>query len=151
MISFLALLFHIQENANTVLLASKHNTYTCLLQETCSLYWQNTLMHKCPQRCQSHGMGGKTNAPNNIRFLQMKFEWGPCSNSEINLAIQPSELINKHAHKCPISGADYLHDKPFPPQTTSLGNSHTHVIARKACYTTFIINRILSHMRGCAN
>ena len=96
-------------------------------------------------------MGAKTNAPNNIRVFQMKSEWGPCSNSEINLVIHPSELIKKHAHKCPISGADHLHDKMFKPQTTPLGSSHTHVITRKACYTMFILNRILFHMHGCAN
>ena len=141
---FLALLFHIQENANTTLLASKHNTSACLLQETCSFYWQNALMHKCPQRCQSQGMGAKTNAPNNIRVFQMKSEWGLCSNSEINLGVQPSELIKKHAHECPISGADHLHVELFRPQTTPLGSTHAHMIARKACSTMFIINRILS-------
>ena len=74
-----------------------------------------------------------------------------CSNSEINLVIHPSELIKKHAHKCPISGADHVHDKMFKPQTTPLGSSHTHVITRKACYTMFILNRILFHVHGCAN
>ena len=87
----------------------------------------------------------------NIRVFQMKSEWGPCSNSEINLVIHPSELIKKHAHKCPISGADHVHDKMFKPQTTPLGSSHTHVITRKACYTMFILNRILFHVHGCAN
>ena len=148
---FLALLFHIQENVSIALLASKHNTSTCLLQETCYFYWQNTLTHKCPKRCQPHGMLDKRIDLNNIICFRMKFKFGPYSNSEINLVIQPSELIKKHAQKCPISGADHLHVKMFQPQTTSLGSSHTHVIARKACYSTFIINYILSHLHGCAN
>ena len=148
---FLALLFNIQENANTALLALKHNTFICLLQETCYFYWQNTLTHKCPQRCKSHDIFGKTNAPKNISFFQMKIEWGPCSNTAIKSIIQSIEHIKKHAHECPISGADHVHDKMFQQQTTPLGSSNTHVIARKACYTMLILNRILLHMHGCAN
>ena len=37
--TFIALLFHIQENANTALIASKHNASTVFLQETCSFHW----------------------------------------------------------------------------------------------------------------
>ena len=98
---FIARLFNIQENANTALTASEHNTSTGLLQETSSFYWCNTLMHKCPKRCQPHGMFGKSTALNNILCFQRKFKCSPYSNLAIKLPIQPSELIKKHVHKCP--------------------------------------------------
>ena len=98
---FIALLFNIEENANTTLTASEYNTFTSLLQETCSFYWHNTFTHKCPQKCQSHGMFGKCNALNNILCFQRKFNCSPYSNSAIKFSIQCSELIKKHAHRCP--------------------------------------------------
>ena len=147
---FIASFVNIQENTNTALTAPKHNTSTGLLQETCSFYWHNTLMHKCPKRCQSHGIFAKSSALNDILCFQMKFKFGPYSNSAIKLPIQPSELIKKHAHKCPIPDASHLHEKMLQTQTTSQGSSHTHVTARKACQTMCIINHSLSHLHGCA-
>ena len=114
---FIALLFYNQENTNTALTASKHNAPTGFLQEICSFYWQNSLMHRCAKRCQSHGMFGKSNALNNILCFQTKFKCGPYSNSAIQLPIQPSEFIKKHAHKWPIPGAGHLHEKMLQPQT----------------------------------
>ena len=148
---FLALLFHIQENANTTLLASKHNTSACLLQETCSFYWQNALTHKCPQRCQSHGMSGKSNVLNDILWFQIKFKRGPYLNSSMKLGIQHSQVIEKHAHKNPIPGAGHLPEEKLQPQTISLGSSHTHVTARKACQTMCTINHSLCCMHAYAN
>ena len=148
---FIALLVHIQANANIALFASKHNTSISLLQGTFSFYWDNALMHNCPKRCQSHGMFGKSNALNNIFAFKENSSAVSYSNSAIKLPIQPSELIKKHAHKCPIPNAGHLHDKMLQTQTTSLGSSHTHMTARKACQTMCIINHILSHMHGCAN
>ena len=93
----------------------------------------------------------QSNALNDILCFQRKFKCSPHSNSAIQLPIQPSELIKKHAHKCPITGVGHLHEKMLQPQTTSLGSSHTHVTARKACQTMCIINHSLFHMHGCAN
>ena len=58
-------------------------------------------------------MFGKSNALNDILCFQRKFKGGPYSNSAIKLPIQPSELIKKHAHKCPIPNAGHLHGKCF--------------------------------------
>ena len=121
---FLALLFHIHKNTNAALTASKHNTSTCLLQETCSFYLHNTLMHKCPKRCQSHGIFGKSSALNDSLCFQRKFKGGPYSNAAIKLLIQPSELIKKHAHKCPIPDACHLHEKMLQTQSLLRGD-HT--------------------------
>ena len=148
---FIALLLHIQENTNTTLTASKHNTFIDLLQEIGYFYWHNTLMHKYPKTCQSHGMFGKNSALNDILCFQRKFKCGPYSNSTRKLPIQPSELIKKHAHKCPIPDAGHLHERMLQTQTTSQGSSHTRVTARKACQTMCIINHSLSHLHGCAN
>ena len=118
-ICLLPFYFNIQENANTTLTASKHNTSTGLLQETCSFYWHNTLMHKCPKKCQSHAIFGRSSALNDILCFQRKFKCGPYSNSTIKLPIRSSELIKKHAHKCPIPGAAHVHEKMLQPQIIS--------------------------------
>ena len=112
------------QKPNTTLTASKHNTSTGLLQETCSFYWHNTLMHNYSKRCQSHGIFGKSSAPNDILCFQTKFNCCSYSNSVIKLPIQPSELIKRNAHKCPIPGASHLHEKMLRPQITSLGRAH---------------------------
>ena len=149
--TFIALLFHIQGNANTALTASKHNTSTEFLQETGSFYWHNTLMHKCPKTCQSYGMFGKSDALNAVLCFQRKFNCSPYPNSAIKLPIQTSELIKKHTHKCTIPDASHPHEKMLQTQSTSLGNSHTYATTRKSCQTMCIINHIPSHMHGCAN
>ena len=120
---FIALLFQIQENANTTLTASKHNTSTEFLQETGSFYWHNTLMHKCPKTCQSYGMFGKSDALNAVLCFQRKFKCSPYPNSAIKLPIQPSELIKKHTHKCAIPDAGHLHEKMLQTQSISLGSA----------------------------
>ena len=71
---FLGLLLNIQENTNTALTASKQNTSIGLLQETCSFHWHNTLMHKCPKRCQSYGVFGKSSSPDDILCFRTKFK-----------------------------------------------------------------------------
>ena len=149
---FIALLFHIQENANAALTASKYNTSTWLLQERRFFYWHSILMHKCPKRCQSHGMFGKSNALNETFFA-----FKENSSAVRNQTEQQSFLFNpqnssKNMHtKYPIPSAGHLHEKMLQPQTTSWGSSHTHVTARNSCQTMCIINHILSHMHGCAN
>ena len=147
--TFIALLFHIQENANTALIASKHNASIGFLQETCSFHWHKALMHKCRKKCQLNGIFSKNSALNNILCFQTKFKCGPYSNSAIQLPIQPSELIKKHAHKCPIPGASHVHEKMLQMQSTSQWRSHTHVSTRKACQTMCIINNSLSHASMC--
>ena len=113
---FIALLFHIQENGNTVLTASKHNTFTCLLQERCSFYWHNTLMHKMSQKMSiTWHVSTKQRSEWDILCFQRKFNYGPYSNSATKLPIQPSELITKHAHKCPICNAHHLPEKTLQP------------------------------------
>ena len=84
-----------------------------LLRKTCSFYWHNTLMHKCPKKCQSHGMFEKCNALNNILCFQGEFKASPYSNSEIQLPIQPlwtqQETCTQVAHPwcrpCPWENA----------------------------------------------
>ena len=49
-----------------------------------------------------HGVFGKSNDLNDILCFQRKFKCIPYSNSATKLPIEPSELIKKHAHKCPI-------------------------------------------------
>ena len=92
---FLALLFQIQENTNTAVTMSKHNTSTCLPQEICSFYWQNKLSPKCPKRRQWPDMFAKNNVVCEIICFPAKFKCSPYSNSAIKIAIQPSELIKK--------------------------------------------------------
>ena len=96
-------------------------------------------------------MFGKSDALNDVLCFRREFKGGPYSNSAIKLPIQPSELIKKHAHKCPIPDAGHLHEEMLQLQITSQGSSHTHVTARKACQTMCIINHSLSHMHECAN
>ena len=117
--AFIALHFHIQENANTALTASKHNTSTGLFQETCSFYRHNTLMHKCPKTCQSRTMLGRSSALDDILCFQRKFKCGTYSNSTIKLCLRSSKLIKKHAHKCSIPGAAHVHEKMLQPQIIS--------------------------------
>ena len=112
-------ILHSRKCKHSIDSVKKHNPSTFLLEGTCSFYWQNKLMYKCPRGFQSLGMFGKSNALNDILCFQRKFKCGSHSNSTIKLPIQPSELIKKHAHKSPIPDARHLHEKMLQTQTIS--------------------------------
>ena len=108
-------------------------------------------MHKCPKRCQSHGMFGKSNALNDILCFQRKLKC--CHYSKLSNKASYSTLWT-HQKTCTQVHhlwSGHIHEKTLQPQITSFGSSHTQVTARKAFQTMSIINHILSHMHGCAN
>ena len=124
--SFLALFFQIQEIANTPVTISKHNAsillapanMLSLLEEHIDAQMSQKMpmaLHVWQKQCsEQHSLLSKEIQGRSIFKLSNK-----------KLAIQPSELINKNAHKCPIPGANHLHDRMLQPQATSLANSHT--------------------------
>ena len=87
-------------------------------------------MHECSKRCQSHNMFGKNSVVNDILCFQTKFKCSPASKSAIKLPIQPSQLIKRNAHNCPIPGASAVHTQTqqqsflFNPQNSSRKNAH---------------------------
>ena len=126
-----------------------------------------TYLHACSRK---HALSiGKTDSPTDVpdvpiachvwqkqcseqnSWVGMEFKCGPNSNSPIKLGIKPSEIIKNHSYMLAIPETRHLHEKVHYPQTTSLGNWHTHMATRKACQTMCTINHILAPMHGCPN
>ena len=146
---FIALLFYSQENTNTALTASKHNASTGLLQETCSFYWQNSLMHRCPKRCQSHARFGKTNALDNILCFQTKFKAAHIQTQQYSFLFNPQNSSKNMHTSAPSLAQGISMRKGFNHKSLFRG---VHTLTRpqgKAFQTICIINNSLSHASMC--
>ena len=119
-----------RQNTNTYSTTTKRNTSTCLLQQTCSFYCQNTFTLTSPKTCQLHVMFGKENVANKIVCFRMIFKmWSPIKFTN-KLAVQHAELIKNHSYMCVIPSAEHLQEKVHQPETRSFGSLHMHVTAK---------------------